>query len=89
MFDVKYMSQKIKELRKNEGFTRDDMAEILEISKFTYRNWELLEGIPSIEALIKLSNIFGVSIDEIVGNEADVEVINRAMEVRKRKMRKK
>lgn len=85
----KTVGQKLQEIRKRNGLTRDNMAEILEISKFTYRNWEYDGGEPNSEWLVKLSNAFGVSVDEIVDNKADSEIINRALEVRKRKMRKK
>lgn len=58
-------------LRKNAGFTRDKMAELLETSKFTYRKWEYGENEPNVDTLIKLGRIFNVSIDELVGNSKD------------------
>lgn len=89
MDERKTVGKKLQEIRKRNSFTRDEIAEILEVSKFTYRNWEYDGGEPSSEWLVKLSNAFGVSVDEIVDNKANAEIINRALEVRKRKMRKK
>ncbi|MFT8350010.1 helix-turn-helix domain-containing protein [Clostridium saccharoperbutylacetonicum] len=56
-------------LRLDRGYTRPDMGDIFEISRYAYRNWEYGITQPSIENLIKLSRLFKVSIDELVGNK--------------------
>lgn len=45
------------------------MSEQLEVSKFTYRAWEQGKNEPSIKHLLKLSDMFRISIDYLVGND--------------------
>lgn len=56
-------------LRLDRRYSRDDIESILGISKYTLRNWERGRVEPSIKYLIKLSTLFQISIDEIVGNK--------------------
>lgn len=65
------MGLRIKEKRKSLKLTQEEIAEILDISVKHLSEVERgLTGL-SIENLIKLSNILGVSIDYIVKGEAD------------------
>lgn len=67
----KDMGLRIKEKRKSLKLTQEAVSEMLDISVKHFSEVERgLTGL-SIENLIKLSNIFGVSIDYIVKGEAD------------------
>lgn len=72
MKDYKHtMGLRIKEKRKSLKLTQEEVAEMLDISVKHLSEVERgLTGL-SIENLIKLSNILGVSIDYIVKGEAD------------------
>lgn len=74
MEDYKHnMGLRIKSQRKALKFTQEEMAEQLDVSVKHFSEIERgLTGI-SIENLIKLSNILGVSIDYIVKGEVDKE----------------
>lgn len=77
---------RIKSLRKEFNFTQDDLAERLGGAKSSIAMYESEERKPSMEVLIKLSEIFGCSIDYILG-KTDVrnpgkqidDVLNEAM----------
>lgn len=56
-------------IRLDRNYTRDDIVEIFDISKYTYRNWEYGIYEPGIKDLIRLSTFLQVSIDEMVGNK--------------------
>lgn len=58
---------KIKELRIEFRMKQSDLAGILGISQATLSNWETGRFEPDIETLIKLSNLFGVSVDYLAG----------------------
>lgn len=59
----------LKMLRKQNGLKQDEVAKMLEIKQRTYSSYENSENEPNIKILKKLSNIFNVSIDYIVGND--------------------
>lgn len=53
----------IAELRKAKGYSQVDVANKLRVSKQTVSNWENNNILPSIEMLIKVSELFSVSTD--------------------------
>ena len=61
------LSQRIYELRISFGWTQVQLAQKLGITKQTVSNWENDNIQPSIDMLIKLSKIFNVSTDYLLG----------------------
>ena len=60
-------NSKILELRNINNLTQDDIANILNISRSTYKDYELQISIIPIKHLIALSDYFNVSIDYLLG----------------------
>jgi len=60
------IGQKLAKLRKNLDISQDNLANKLHISRQTISNWENNKTYPDIASLIMLSNIFGLSLDELV-----------------------
>jgi transcriptional regulator with XRE-family HTH domain len=63
------------ELRTEKGLSQREIAKQLHVSQGTYNNWENSKTQPSIEQLIALSALFGVSVDYIIGNADDCGTI--------------
>lgn len=61
------LSHRIYELRISFGWTQVQLAQKLGITKQTVSNWENDNIQPSIDMLIKLSKIFNVSTDYLLG----------------------
>ena len=61
------LGQRIYELRISFGWTQVQLAQKLGITKQTVSNWENDNIQPSIDMLIKLSKIFNVSTDYLLG----------------------
>ena len=59
----------IKLLRQEKGMTQTELASLLFISQDTVSLWERNKSLPDIKSLIKLSKIFQVSTDYILGLE--------------------
>ena len=55
------LSEKIRNLRFNRGFSQVDLAKILGVTKQSVSNWENENIMPSIDILIKLAQLFSVS----------------------------
>lgn len=63
------------ELRKEKNLSQKELADIIGVSDKAISKWELGEGFPSIEYLVKLSEFYEVTIDEIVkGQRKDIQV---------------
>ena len=58
--------EKITDLRKKNGFTQEELAEKLNITRQTISKWELDQSTPDLEYIGKLSEIFGVSTDYLI-----------------------
>ena len=65
------LGEKISDLRKKNGISQEKLAELLGISRQAVTKWESGKGNPDTENLIRLSEIFGVSLDELCGKEAE------------------
>jgi len=60
---------KLKEIRKSKHFTQQDVAEKLNCDVTTYARYENGDRNPPLEILIKLSEVFDVSLDYLVGRQ--------------------
>lgn len=65
------LSINLKELRSQKGATQDDMAALLKIKRQTYSAYERGVSVPDINALIKMAEFFGISVDELLGIKKD------------------
>lgn len=61
--------EKIKEVRKEIGFSQEKFAERINVSRQAVTKWEGGESYPDIEKLIEISKVFKVSIDSLLKDE--------------------
>lgn len=71
-----YFGKKLRKLRKDNNLTQKQLADKLEITKATVSAYETNAKYPSIEVLIKISNIFNVSSDYLLGLSEKTEFQN-------------
>lgn len=57
--------EKLKNERKNNGWSQEELAERLFVSRQSVSKWENGQNYPSIEIIIKLSDLFGLTIDDM------------------------
>ncbi len=60
------ISERLKEARKNAGMSQDQVAEKIMVSRVTVSHWENGRSLPDIVSLINLSDLYCVSLDELV-----------------------
>ena len=65
-------AQRVKQLRKNKHLTGEQLGNILGITKTGISYWENGRSVPDNEMLLKLADIFDVSIDYLLG-KTDIE----------------
>ena len=64
------ISEKLKEARQKTGMTQDQIAEKVMVSRVTVSNWENGKSLPDIVSLISLSDLYGISLDELVKGDS-------------------
>ncbi|MBR2188550.1 MAG: helix-turn-helix transcriptional regulator [Eubacterium sp.] len=60
------ISDKLKEARQKAGMTQDQVAEKIMVSRVTISHWENGKSLPDIISLLKLSDLYSISLDELV-----------------------
>ena len=60
------LNQRIYELRTQKGMSQGDLAEALDVSRQSISKWETGSSVPELDKLIKLSQLFGVTLDELI-----------------------
>ena len=61
----------IQRLRKEQNMSQGDLADALDISRQSVSKWETDAATPDLDKLLKLSEIFAISLDELVKGEED------------------
>ena len=75
------VGEKIQYYRKKEGLSQEDLGQKLMVSRQTISLWEMDKTVPSIDNLMRLKEIFGVSIDDILcGGEVKAENADQPLE---------
>ena len=64
------ISEKLKEARQESGMTQDQVAEKIMVSRVTVSHWENGKSLPDIVSLISLSDLYGISLDELVKGDS-------------------
>ena len=59
-------NNKLYELRKQKGFSQEELANRLNVSRQTVSKWEVGDSTPDMEKLIAISDLFGISLDELI-----------------------
>ena len=70
--------ERIKQLRSEKGVSQEKLAEQLNVSRSAVAKWEADGGVPEIDNLLQLSSVFGISIDELVGNASKAQNSKKA-----------
>ncbi len=60
---------KLKKLRTDNNLTQEELAEKIMVTRTAVSKWETNKGYPSIDSLKELSNLFGISIDELISDD--------------------
>ena len=63
-------NNKLYELRKQKGFSQEELANRLNVSRQTVSKWEVGDSTPDMEKLIAISDLFEISLDELVMDKA-------------------
>lgn len=63
------LGEKIYQLRTEKNLSQGDLADALDVSRQSVSKWENNTAVPDLDKLIKLCDIFEISLDELTGRE--------------------
>ena len=67
------LADKIIELRKKNGWSQEELAEKMAVSRQSISKWEGAQSVPDMGRIVRLSELFGVSTDYLLKDEMETE----------------
>ena len=61
-----YIGEQLKSFREAGGFSREALAERLGVTEQVVAGWETGNTLPDVDVLLKISNLFGVTVNDLV-----------------------
>jgi transcriptional regulator with XRE-family HTH domain len=68
------LSEKLQQLRKEKGFTQEQLAEKIFVSRTAISKWESGRGYPSLDYLKSISKLFEISIDDLLSGDELISI---------------
>ena len=66
------LGQTIVKIRKEHGLTQEEFAKKFNVTRQTVSNWENEKSYPDLLTLVKISDMFGYSLDTILKENSDM-----------------
>ncbi len=66
------IGQKLKTARQKAGLTQEVVADKIQVSRQTISNWENEKSYPDIASVIHLSNLYNISLDELLKGDKEM-----------------
>lgn len=64
------LSKRLMELRMKNGLTQGQVADVVGVSRQSISKWELGEALPGTEKMKKLGELYGLSVDDLLSDDA-------------------
>lgn len=61
------LAERLVELRKKQGYSQQEIADRLSVTRQTISNWECGQGAPALDKAAELAAIYQISLDELAG----------------------
>ena len=66
------LGDKLAALRKKKGYSQQELADQLHVTRQTISNWELGQGSPSLEKALEVAKIYHISVDDLIENKVEI-----------------
>jgi transcriptional regulator with XRE-family HTH domain len=63
------IGNKLKELRVANGYTQEELATILSVSRSTISSWEINRTYPDLSMLVSLSKLYSITVDQLINED--------------------
>lgn len=68
------LGEKLAALRKRSGYSQQELADKLSVTRQTISNWECGQGAPALDKAVELAKIYQISLDDLAGEQVEVVV---------------
>ena len=65
------IGNQIQKYRAEQGYSQDELAEKIFVTRQTVSNWENQHTYPDLHSLLLLGEVFGISLDQLVKGDLD------------------
>ena len=72
------LGETIRSIRSEKGMSQGDLADALDVSRQSVSKWETDASVPELDKLVKMCDLFGVSLDELVRGVKKEETLESA-----------
>ena len=80
--NVMEIGAKLKDARMRAGMTQEKVAEEIQVTRQTISNWENEKFFPDIVSVIRLSSLYGISLDQLLkGDEEMMEHLEKTTNI--------
>lgn len=76
------LADKIIEERKKNGWSQEELANKLGVSRQAVSKWESSGSIPDLQRILQMSELFGVATDYLLKDEIEEELLNEYVETK-------
>lgn len=77
--NIQKLNERLVALRKQSGFTQQQLADMLNVSNKTISQWETGRALPDIMMLVRLSEIYKLKLDELLDQEGQKSIPDDAL----------
>ena len=86
------LNENMKTLRKNKGFTQEELASRLNVVRQTVSKWEKGYSVPDAELLKKIADVLETDVSTLLGSpvaaDANVDIVAEQLAIKNRRSRK-
>ena len=73
------LAEKIVKLRKEQGWSQEELAVRLNVSRQSVSKWESMASMPDLDKILNMSELFGVNTDYLLKDEAPERALHRLL----------
>lgn len=66
------LGEKLMTLRKKNGYSQQELADKLSVTRQTISNWELGQGAPALDKAAELAKIYNIKLDDLIRDEIEI-----------------
>ena len=74
------IGERIQQYRKDLGMSQEELGQNLFVSRQTVSQWETDQTLPTVDNLLRLKELFGISVDEILEGQAEEKADEKSEE---------
>lgn len=71
------LGENLAKLRKKYGYSQQEIADMLSVTRQTISNWECGQGAPTLDKAALLAEIYQISLDDLAGNTVEIHVAGK------------